>query len=104
MNLRQLQCFLAVAEQRHFTRAADRLHYVPLDHQLRDLRPASVGNLHFNPKSAEPRLIGRLADQWMRRLEVDASEIPIHEERLARQHPRTYEPRRANEQNSWWKN
>ncbi|QXQ04150.1 DUF3396 domain-containing protein [Stenotrophomonas indicatrix] len=65
--------------------------YVLLDHQLRGLRPASVGNLHFNPKSAEPRLIGRLADQWMRRFEVDASEIPIHEARLARQHPRTYE-------------
>ncbi|HDS1509838.1 DUF3396 domain-containing protein [Stenotrophomonas maltophilia] len=61
--------------------------YVLLDHQLRGIRPASVGSLHFNPKSAEPRLVGRLADQWMGRFEVDASEISTHEERLAQQHP-----------------
>lgn len=65
--------------------------YVLLDHQLRGLRPASVGNLHSNPKSTEPRLIGRIADQWMRRFEVDPSEISIHEARLAQQHPCTIE-------------
>lgn len=39
MNLRQLQCFLAVAEERHFTRAADRLHIEqsPLCRTIRDL-------------------------------------------------------------------
>lgn len=39
VNLRQLQCFLAVAEERHFTRAADRLHIEqsPLSRTIRDL-------------------------------------------------------------------
>ncbi len=39
MNLCQLQCFLAVAEERHFTRAADRLHIEqsPLSRTIRDL-------------------------------------------------------------------
>ncbi|HDS0950392.1 TPA: DUF3396 domain-containing protein [Stenotrophomonas maltophilia] len=65
--------------------------YVLLDHYLREIRAASLGNLHFNPKSAEPRLIGQLADHWVRRFEVDASDIPTHEARLARQHALTYE-------------
>lgn len=63
--------------------------YVLLDHLLRGIRPASVGNLHFNQKSAEPRLVGQLADQWVCRFEVDASEISTHEERLAQQHALT---------------
>lgn len=62
--------------------------YVLLDHQLRGIRPASAGNLHSNPKSAEPRLIGRHADQWIRRFEVDPSEISTHEARLVQQQPR----------------
>ncbi|MBA6134220.1 MULTISPECIES: LysR family transcriptional regulator [Pseudomonas] len=39
MNLLQLQCFLAVAEERHFTRAADRLHIEQslLSRTIRDL-------------------------------------------------------------------
>ncbi|HBG90450.1 MAG TPA: hypothetical protein DDX20_09990 [Stenotrophomonas sp.] len=65
--------------------------YVLLDHYLREIRAASLGNLHFNPKSAEPRLIGQLADQWVRRFQVDAADIPTHEARLARQHALTSE-------------
>lgn len=39
MNLRQLQCFLVLAEERHFTRAAGRLHMEqsPLSRTIRDL-------------------------------------------------------------------
>lgn len=65
--------------------------YVLLDHYLREIRAASLGNLHFNPKSAEPRLIDQLADQWVCRFQVYASDIPTHEARLARQHALTYE-------------
>jgi len=65
--------------------------YVLLDHYLREIRAASLGNLHSNPKSTEPRLIGQLADQWVRRFEVDASEIPTHEARLVQQHALTCE-------------
>ncbi|MEH0421420.1 LysR family transcriptional regulator [Streptomyces sp. B21-083] len=56
-DLRQLECFLAVAEERHFRKAAERLH----------LSPASVSEA---VATLERRLGGRLFDRSTRRVRL----------------------------------
>ncbi|MFJ4818104.1 LysR family transcriptional regulator [Streptomyces sp. NPDC088801] len=56
-DLRQLECFLAVAEERHFRKAAERLH----------LSPASVSEA---VAGLERRLGGRLFDRSTRRVRL----------------------------------
>ncbi|WP_435284924.1 LysR family transcriptional regulator [Streptomyces sp. NBC_00063] len=58
-DLRQLECFLAVAEERHFRKAAERLH----------LSPASVSEA---VAGLERRLGGRLFDRSTRRVRLTA--------------------------------
>ncbi len=59
MNLRQLECFLAVADELHFARAADRLH----------LSPASVSEAIA---ALERRVGGPLFDRSSRRVSLTA--------------------------------
>lgn len=50
--------------------------YVLLNHVLKGIRYETVGSLHGGSHDGELRLVGWSADQWLKRLDVDESEIP----------------------------
>lgn len=50
--------------------------YVLLNHVLKDIRYETVGSLHGGSHDGELRLVGWSADQWLKRLDVEESEIP----------------------------
>ncbi|WP_410676552.1 LysR family transcriptional regulator [Amycolatopsis sp. cmx-4-68] len=74
MNLRQLECFLAVADELHFARAADRLH----------LSPASVSEAIA---ALERRVGGPLFDRSSRRVSLTAHGLRFGEDGLEERVP-----------------
>jgi len=84
MELRHLRYFLAVAEARSFTRAAERLHVTQptLSHQIKQLE-ALVGTVLFerSAKDVELTAAGQLFKPYCERVlkELDASTLAISE-------------------------
>ncbi|MGK8707371.1 DUF3396 domain-containing protein [Metapseudomonas otitidis] len=61
--------------------------YVLLNHVLKGIRYETVGSLHGGSHDGELRLVGWAADQWLKRLDVEESEIPAWRERLFNEEP-----------------
>nr|WP_165671303.1 DUF3396 domain-containing protein [Pseudomonas otitidis] len=61
--------------------------YVLLNHVLKGIRYETVGSLHGGSHNGELRLVGWAADQWLKRLDVEESEIPAWRERLLNEEP-----------------
>ncbi|WP_165666890.1 DUF3396 domain-containing protein [Metapseudomonas otitidis] len=61
--------------------------YVLLNHVLKGIRYETVGSLHGVSHNGELRLVGWAADQWLKRLDVEESEIPAWRERLLNEEP-----------------
>jgi LysR family transcriptional regulator, cyn operon transcriptional activator len=84
MELRHLRYFLAVADTRSFTRAAERLHVTQptLSHQIKQLE-SIVGTMLFDrsTKEVEPTAAGKLFKPYCERIlkEIDASALAISE-------------------------
>ena len=84
MELRHLRYFLAVADTRSFTRAAERLHVTQptLSHQIKQLE-SMVGTMLFDRSTKEVELTdaGRLFKPYCERIlkEIDASALAISE-------------------------
>jgi LysR family cyn operon transcriptional activator len=84
MELRHLRYFLAVADTRSFTRAAERLHVTQptLSHQIKQLE-SMVGTVLFDRSTKEVQLTaaGRLFRPYCERIlkEIEASALAISE-------------------------
>ena len=84
MELRHLRYFLAIADTRSFTRAAERLHVTQptLSHQIKQLE-SMVGTVLFDRSTKEVELTaaGRLFKPYCERIlkEIDASALAISE-------------------------
>jgi LysR family transcriptional regulator, cyn operon transcriptional activator len=84
MELRHLRYFLAVADTRSFTRAAERLHVTQptLSHQIKQLE-SRVGTVLFDRSTKEVELTaaGRLFKPYCERIlkEIEASALAISE-------------------------
>lgn len=50
--------------------------YVLLNHALKGIRYETIGSLHGGSHDGELRLVGWAADQWLKRLDVEDSELP----------------------------
>lgn len=61
--------------------------YVLLNHVLKGIRYETVGSLHGGSHDGELRLVGWSADQWLKRLDVDESEIAGWRARLLADEP-----------------
>lgn len=61
--------------------------YVLLNHVLKGIRYETVGSLHGGSHDGELRLVGWSADQWLKRLDVDESDIPGWRARLLADEP-----------------
>ncbi|MCY1367842.1 hypothetical protein D9M69_547920 [compost metagenome] len=61
--------------------------YVLLNHVLKGIRYETVGSLHGGSHDGELRLVGWSADQWLKRLDVDDSEIAIWHAKLLNNEP-----------------
>ncbi|MGC5024290.1 LysR substrate-binding domain-containing protein [Tsukamurella sp. DT100] len=86
MNLRQLQYFVAVAEERHFGRAAQRLHMAqpPLSHQIRQLeQDLGVELLHRTTRRVELTDAGRAYLERARAVLSSVDDAADHARRVA---------------------
>ncbi|MBG6830813.1 DUF3396 domain-containing protein, partial [Pseudomonas aeruginosa] len=54
---------------------------------LKGIRYETVGSLHGGSHDGELRLVGWSADQWLKRLDVDESDIPAWRARLLGDEP-----------------
>lgn len=61
--------------------------YVLLNHALKNLRYDTVSSLHAGSHDGELRLVGWSADQWLKRLDVDESELSVWRARLLGNEP-----------------
>ena len=61
--------------------------YVLLNHVLKGIRYDTVGSLHGGSHDGELRLVGWSADQWLKRLDVEDSEIPAWRAKLLANEP-----------------
>lgn len=61
--------------------------YVLLNHVLKGIRYESVGSLHGGSHDGETRLVGWSADQWLKRLDVNETEIPTWRAKLLSNDP-----------------
>ena len=81
MELRHLRYFLAVADTRSFTRAAERLHVTQptLSHQIKQLK-SLIGTVLFerSTKDVELTAAGRLFKPYCERIlkELDRARLP----------------------------
>ena len=61
--------------------------YVLLNHVLKAIRYETVGSLHGGSHDGELRLVGWSADQWLKRLDIEDSEIPAWRAKLLANEP-----------------
>lgn len=61
--------------------------YVLTNHALKSIRYDTVGSLHGNTHTGELRLVGWSADQWLKRLDVDDSDITAWRAKLLKNEP-----------------
>ena len=61
--------------------------YVLLNHALKGIRYETVGSLHGGSHDGELRLVGWAADQWLKRLDVEDSELPRWRAKLLNTEP-----------------
>ena len=61
--------------------------YVLLNQVLKPIRYETVGSLHGGSHNGELRLVGWSADQWLKRLDVDDSELPTWRAKLLNDEP-----------------
>ncbi|POA68052.1 MULTISPECIES: type VI immunity family protein [unclassified Pseudomonas] len=59
--------------------------YVLLNHELKELRYETVGDLHGGSHDGEVRLTGWSADQWLKRFDVPLSELSAYQHKLSEQ-------------------
>ena len=67
--------------------AEDSRPYVLLNHALKGIRYETIGSLHGGSHDGELRLVGWAADQWLKRLDVEDSEIPRWRDKLLSAEP-----------------